>query len=332
MNPISYNESDYINFLVATPKSYSCWEAGRVQPHKAGGRAAHDAINRMLHRKEPNSDELWQEAKALMEMEGGLLELDDSTLDKPYAKQIELVCRHWSGKHYKTVRGINLLTLMWSDGDRHLPVDYRIYDKVHDNLSKNDHARQRLEIASGRGLKPKYVCLDSWYSGLDNLKLIRRCGWKWFTRLWSNRLVNHDNCGNRPITSVEIGPQGQVVHLKGYGFIKVFRTVSTDGNVEHWATHNLEMRELERLGVAEKTWVIEHYHRGIKQFCGIERCQVRSARAQRNHIALAIRAFRRLECYSYATGHSGFEAKMRIIQEAVRAYLENPKYILDSTA
>ncbi len=122
------------------------------------------------------------------------------------------------------------------------------------------------------------------------------------------------------------------MHLKGYGFIKVFRTVSTDGNVEHWATNNLEMRELERLGVAEKTWVIEHYHRGIKPFCGMERCQVRSARAQRNHIALAIRAFLRLACYSYATGHSWFEAKMRIIREAVRAYLENPKYILDSTA
>jgi hypothetical protein len=60
--------------------------------------------------------------------------------------------------------------------------------------------------------------------------------------------------------------------------------------------------------------------------------RLRSARAQRNFIALAIRAFIQLECYSYATGHSWFEAKMRIIREAVRIYLENPKSILDSTA
>ena len=53
MNPSIYNEYDYINFLVATPKSYSCLEAGRVQPVKAGAAVAHDAINRMLHRNEP---------------------------------------------------------------------------------------------------------------------------------------------------------------------------------------------------------------------------------------------------------------------------------------
>jgi hypothetical protein len=89
---------------------------------------------------------------------------------------------------------------------------------------------------------------------------------------------------------------------------------------------------LERLAVAEKTWAIEHYHRGIKQFCGIERGQARSHRVQRNHIAFALRAFLRLEHYSYTTGHRWFEAKMQIIREAVRAYLENPKYILGSTA
>ena len=331
MNPSHYDEYDYINFLVATPKSYSCLEAGRVQPFKANA-AAHDAITRMLHRKEPNSEDLWQEAKSCAVMEGGLLELDDTTLDKPYAKKMDLVCRHWSGKHHQTVRGINLLTLLWSDGDQHIPVDYRIYDKVHDQLSKNDHFRQMLKIASQRGFKPTYVGFDSWYSGLDNLKQIRKYGWEWLTRFKSNRLVNPDNLGNLPISAVEIGPQGQVVHLKGYGFIKVFRTVSTNGDVEHWATSHVKMWELERLGVAEKTWVIEHYHRGIKQFCGIERCQARSGRVQRNHIALAIRAFLRLEHYSYTTGHSWFEAKMRIIREAVRAYLENPKYTLGSTA
>ncbi len=331
MNPIIYHESDYINFLVATPKSYSCLEASRVQPVKAGV-IAHDAINRMLHRREPNSEDLWQEAKALVERDGGLLELDDSTLDKPYAKKMELVCWHWSGKHHKTVRGINLLTLLWSDGDQHIPVDYRIYDKVNDHLSKNEHFRHLLKTAFERGFKPRYVCFDSWYSGLDNLKQIRQSGWEWFTRLKSNRLVNPDKSGNIAIARIDISPQGRVVHLKGYGLIKVFRIVSTNGDVEHWATSYLEMRELERLSTAEKTWVIEHYHRGIKQFCGIERCQVRSARAQRNHIALAIRAFLRLEFYSYLTGHSWFEAKMRIIREAVRAYLENPKYILDSTA
>jgi hypothetical protein len=88
MNPSHYDEYDYINFLVATPKSYSCLEAGRVQPLKANA-AAHDAITRMLHRKEPTSEDLWQEAQALVDMEGGLLELDNTTLDKLYANKMD---------------------------------------------------------------------------------------------------------------------------------------------------------------------------------------------------------------------------------------------------
>ena len=55
------------------------------------------------------------------------------------------------------------------------------------------------------------------------------------------------------------------------------------------------MDELTRLALAEQCWAIENYHRGLKQCCGVERCQARSARAQRNHIGMAIRAFLRLE-------------------------------------
>jgi len=92
------------------------------------------------------------------------------------------------------------------------------------------------------------------------------------------------------------------------------------------------MGELTRLSTAEKTWAIENFHRGVKQFCGIERCQVRSANAQRNHIAFAIRAFLRLEIYSYSSGHSWFQAKMQIFREAVRHYLNHPIYFSTPTA
>ncbi len=46
------------------------------------------------------------------------------------------------------------------------------------------------------------------------------------------------------------------------------------------------MNELDRLSLSEKGWLIEDYHRGIKQFCGVEKCQARTEKAQRNHILL----------------------------------------------
>lgn len=62
----------------------------------------------------------------------GILCLDDSTLEKPYSKRNDLVYRHWSGKKKQVVAGINLITLLWTEGDRWVPVDYRIFDKDRD--------------------------------------------------------------------------------------------------------------------------------------------------------------------------------------------------------
>ena len=50
-------------------------------------------------------------------------------------------------------------------------------------------------------------------------------------------------------------------------------------------------------------------HRGIKQFCGVERAPVRAARAQRNHIGLCLRALLRFERHCYHAGVGWFEAK-----------------------
>ena len=60
----------------------------------------------------------------------------------------------------------------------------------------------------------------------------------------------------------------------------------------------------------------------------MERCQTRIAKAQQNHIGRAIRAFVRLEWHRFVTGVSWFEAKMRVVRDAVRAYLARPTLTL----
>lgn len=105
MNPPKVSDQDYINFLIATPKTCSGTEAARVQPDQEAP-PAHDAFTRLLHRLEPDPATLWQEAATQVERGSGVLVIDDSTLDKPYAKQMELVSRHWSGNHHAVVKGI----------------------------------------------------------------------------------------------------------------------------------------------------------------------------------------------------------------------------------
>jgi hypothetical protein len=271
---------------------------------------------------------LWQEVKPFVSLKGSILVIDDSTLDKFYAHKIEIVTRHWSGKHHRVVQGINLVSLLWTDGDAHMPCDFRVYDKPHDSLTKNDHFQAMLITARARGFLPDLVGFDSWYASLKNLKLVRSFDWHWLTQLKANRLVDPNHTGNRPISEVLIPRHGAIVHLKGYGLIKVFKIAAPDGSIEYWATSDLTMTLELCADHALQMWNIEEYHRGLKQFCGVERAQHRSGRAQRNHIGLALRAFVRLEVHRLRTGISWFEAKATIIRDAVRAYLAQPLYTL----
>jgi hypothetical protein len=331
MNAPKCTEYDYINFLVAAQQVFSTVEAARNNPD-GEDKPAHDAYTRLLQRLPPDSAALWAEVQGCIELNKGLLIIDDTTLDKPYASAMALVSRHWSGKRHEVVQGINLISLVWSDGDACLPCDYRVYNKVQDGLSKNDHFREMLEQAKARGFAPSLVAFDSWYSSLENLKLVRDCGWDWLTRLKSNRQVSLQAGQQQAVSQLAIPESGMQVHLRGYGFVKVFRIVDPHGNADYWATNRLGLTEPQRHLLADRTWLVEVYHRAIKQFTGVERGQFRLECSQRNHIGLALRAYMRLELHRWHSRVSIFNSKLDIIRVAVRHYLAHPIYCLPSTA
>ena len=72
--------------------------------------------------------------------------LDDSVLDKPDARHMGLVGRFWSGKHKRVVQGIDLVTLLGTDGDVLWPCDYRPVNPADGKaVTKNDHFRDLYE-------------------------------------------------------------------------------------------------------------------------------------------------------------------------------------------
>ncbi len=133
--------------------------------------------------------------------------------------------------------------MVWTDGDRVIPCDYRLYDKAKDSLTKNDHFLAMLEEAKARGFAPRCVAFDSWYSGLENLKAVRAYGWSFLTQLKVNRKVDLNRQGYQAVAETAIAPGGTIVHLEGFGSIRVFKVVSRDGDIEYWATNDLAMDE-----------------------------------------------------------------------------------------
>src|SRR5712692_4473358 len=334
MNPPRAGDEDYINFLLASQGRYTCTEASRSQPDERVDRPAHDSFTRLLLRTSQDTGALWEEAKQMVKRDSGVLVLDDTTLDKPYSKKIALVTNHLSGKHKSVVRGINLITLLWTEGKKLVPTDYRIYDKPFGGKTKNEHFSDMLYEARERGIDADYTVFDSWYTGLDNLKQLREMGWHWFARVKENRLVSPDLSGSgfRTISEIEISERGRVVELRDYGQVRVFKTVREDGEVQYWATNDLKMDSKKRDELESMGWGIEVYHRGIKQCCGIEKAQVRTERSQRAHILMSLRAFLRLEVNRLVRAVSWYEAKLSIVRAAISAFLAHPTIGLRSTA
>ena len=100
---------------------------------------------------------------------------DDTVIDKPYSdiQQTELISYFWSGKHHRVVKGIQLISLYYTDlSAKSVPVNYRIYNKQED-FTKNDYLTEMISEVLDWGLQPKMVTTDARQASLQNLKFLK---------------------------------------------------------------------------------------------------------------------------------------------------------------
>jgi hypothetical protein len=289
--------NQYTLFLMAEPKYVSCVRLEEIMPD-----ISHDSVNRFLLREEYTPKDLCEENKGDIILEGGTLSGDDSVIDKPYRdrNKTELLGYFWSGKHKKAVKGINLITLHYTDiAGKAYPVNFRIYDKK-EGKTKNDYFREMIEEVENWGLKPRWVTGDSWYSGKDNLKFLKNKGLGFLFAIANNRIVSLSKGKEQQVETLELPEEGLVVYLKDFGWVKVFAQ-NFKNEVRYYVSYLPNLDELERLSrfemkqLHDQHWTIETFHRVIKQVCNIERFYVRNTQAIRNHFFCSFRAFSHLQ-------------------------------------
>src|SRR6267378_3054051 len=273
----------YKAFLQASRVRYSGLALSEVSPTEL----SHDSISHWLRNKCFRPREIWEISERYIDKKSpGLLIGDNTVLSKTHSKKIDLVNYQYSGNQHDVIAGIGLINLLWHglEEESSMPIDYRIYDKNTDGKTKNSHFCDMLSLAKSRGLMPEAVVIDAWYSSLKNLKAIRDHGWVWITCLRKNRKVNRDVS----IECLIIPDEGLKVHLRGYGGVTVFKFVAKNGRLDYVTTNRESPTREYVKRIMKARWSIEVYHRELKQTCGIERCQARTGRAQRNHIFIAI--------------------------------------------
>lgn len=274
----------YCSFLEVTSSRYSALSLSQVAPEPLA--LSHDSISRWLVSEKVQPKDLWLAAAKEVRASAGILVFDDVVIDKSRSGKMGLVNWQYAGSKHDITKGIGVVNALWQTSkEQYIPMDYRIWNPPEDGKTKNDHFQDMLSSTKARGLHPEMVVADSWYSSLKNLKSVRSHGWDWVMGLRSNRLMNKPHV---QLKTLEIPEEGLVVHLKGYGWIRVFRFVASGGRTDYVGTSRTDLTREQVKTYFERRWSIEVLHRELKQTCGLSRCQANTGRAQRNHVGLSL--------------------------------------------
>jgi hypothetical protein len=113
--------------------------------------------------------------------------------------------------------------------------------------------------------------------------------------------------------------------------VKLLRVAVSTNRTDYVPTNDLSQSSRNVVQeVCKIRWEMEEFHREIKQITGIESCQCRKARLQRNHIACAMLGWIRLRNLAYQTGQTVYQIKHRLLSNYLIQQLKTPKssYVL----
>ena len=107
--------------------------------------------------------------------------------------------------------------------------------------------------------------------------------------------------------------------------LKLFRVLVSTHRTDYLVTNEAGPRET---AAAEQKssvrWTIEPFHRERKQLTGVQACQCRLARSQRNHIALAVRAWTCVKQAAYQTQKTVYQLKQGFMDAYMQHELIKP--------
>lgn len=323
---------DYCQFLLSSQVNFTqTYLAEHSEDY------SHDQMNRFLRQDKITPRLVWENvAEDLVLSEQGYVLFDDVVLDKRHSRKSEVVRRQWSGNEKRIIRGIGVVTCVYVNPEtkQFWVIDFRLYDPAGDGKSKLAHLLDMLEGAVfSKQLPFRTVLMDSWYATMKVIKRIEKLDKLYYCPLKSNRLVSDDeHAEHRRVDSLNWSEdelqRGKLVHVrkfpKGHR-VKLFRLAFSTERTEFVITNDLSQDSADaaqnECGIR---WKIEQLHRETKQVTGIEACQCRSARAQRNHVACAFLVWTSLKRHAQQAGETIYQLKRGLLDDYMKQQLRKP--------
>lgn len=330
---------DYCQFLLVSQTNYTLTY---YADHAEG--LSHDAATRYLRRDRVRPSEVWERAQGQIVLSpNGYLAFDDVVLDKNHSREIEMVYKQYSGNEHRVIRGIGLVNCIYVNPElkEFWEIDYRIYDPANDGLDKHQHVQEMLTdcfIRCTRGeLEFRGVLMDQWYATIKLMLQIHRAHKVFYCPIKPNRAVSEVAPKVEKYTyqqaqtlswTQEEEEFGKTIHLRDFpqGIeVKLFRVAISTDSTELIVTNDGGPLEVEAVRQAHGfRWKVEQFHREIKQTTGIESCQCRTARAQRNHIGCALLVWQRLKTLAKQAFTTVYALKQGLLDDYMRHQLRSP--------
>jgi hypothetical protein len=325
---------DYCQYLLSSQINYTLTN---FADHSQ--KFSHDQLNRHLRDDKLTPHLVWEQAKEqLVTSPNGYLIFDDTVADKNYSRAIELVRRQYSGNTHSVIRGIGIVTCIYVNPelDQFWLIDYRIFAPSEDGKTKLDHAKEMFDvIIHSKQLEFRCVLMDTWYATRQFMLHIEREGKLYYCPIQDNRQVdegegtpvNYHRADSLSWTEEETA-HGKKVHLKDFPKghrLQLFRLVVSTDRTDYVVTNDLTQDSTaETQQVCAIRWKIEQLHREVKQVTGLERCQCRKSRIQRNHIACAMLVWCRFKELAYEMGRTVYQIKFGQLSDYLIEQLKSP--------
>ena len=326
----------YCQYLVSSQINYTLTNfADHSQDY------SHDRLNRYLRDDKLKPRLVWEQVKdSVVVSENGYLLFDDTVADKNYSFNIELVRRQYSGNAKAIIKGIGIVTCVYvnPDTNQFWLINYRLFAPDVDGKSKLDHVREMFDNAIEHKKLPfRCILMDSWYATKELMLHIERSGKIYYCPLKDNRQIDEGfgETAKPPyqrVDSLQWTPaeteNGKNIHVKDFPKghrLQLFRLVVSADRTDFIVTNDETQNSTdETQEVCAIRWKIEQLHREAKQVTGLESCQCRKARIQRNHIACALLVWCRFKELMYQTKRTVYQIKFGQLSDYLIQQLKNP--------
>ena len=285
---------------------------------------------------------IWEHVQGdIVQSPRGCIVFDDSVLDKNHSHSIELVRRQYSGNVHGIIKGIGMVNCLYvnPDSGQYWIVDYRIFNPDGDGKNKLDHVAEMLtQLVADKGIAFDRVLMDSWYAKKSLMLYIESVGKIYYCPLSDNRLVD-DSGGERDYRRVddltwsaaELN-SGKKIKIRGFPTehkVKLFRVEVSTNRTDWVVTNDLGQDSMiATQDVCGIRWKIEQFHRELKQVTGVEKCQCRKARIQRNHIACAVLVWISMTKIARRAATNIYQLKSAMLSSYLRQELKSPSVLM----